>query len=510
MEGKMKYFKHFFYIALCASALAVPARAEDEGEAKKVDFNLTGYFRVRPKYFSTLSLNKNDTNRAVSFIEQRLRLEPDVKVGEKIDILAQVDMLDNMVWGDNRAFVDANGDGIADSNGASVFSNNPGYPPQTISVKRAWAEVMTAIGMLKFGRMGSNWGTGFYYNDGNGLDAEWGDKYTGTTVDRFQFILKAGSLYIVPMYDKVVEGPVENDGVSRPMLSQSGTVELNALDGDTDQYILALLYKLETAKLGLYLVQRVQPVPTRADITTYDAYFTKTFQLGKEESETSLTLDLEAMVNQGQFYAPSVISPDAHKIKVNSYGGVGRSTLKIGMGTLGLESGIASGPHGDEFDPVTNPGGKRRESFSFNSDYNVALLMFEEKQYSRQALPNPDTFNNPIGASDGTGNPAVADAFYVKFVPKYNIADLLEAKAGVIWGMTAPYVHKWKLKANNTYGNNEINYGTEIDVGLEAPPKGDMRMGVQAGYLIPGSFFKTSSEKADNAYSIQGRFSIAF
>src|SRR5262249_54290274 len=44
----------------------------------------------------------------------------------------------------------------------------------SVSVKRAWAEVRTPFGELRFGRMPSHWGTGMFINDGNCLDCNYG------------------------------------------------------------------------------------------------------------------------------------------------------------------------------------------------------------------------------------------------------------------------------------------------------------------------------------------------
>jgi hypothetical protein len=60
----------------------------------------------------------------------------------------------------------------------------------SITVKRAWAEVAVPLGILKFGRMPNHWGLGIFSNSGDhdpihgtyDLDGDYGD-----TVDRFSF-----------------------------------------------------------------------------------------------------------------------------------------------------------------------------------------------------------------------------------------------------------------------------------------------------------------------------------
>ena len=50
-------------------------------------------------------------------------------------------------------------------------------------MKRAYGEVSTPVGILRFGRMGSQWGLGMLHNDGNCLDCDFGDN-----VYRIQFV----------------------------------------------------------------------------------------------------------------------------------------------------------------------------------------------------------------------------------------------------------------------------------------------------------------------------------
>lgn len=193
----------------------------------------------------------------------RLRLEPILNVSEDIKIKAQIDVLDNLVLGSTP-------DGFPKSFGVPVigFSQNQNVPSDRVNalvdsvrVKRVWAEVMTPIGQLRVGRMGSQFGLGILSNDGSGLDADYGD-----TNDRILFATKLAGHYIVPAFDWNVSGPttaiVEVPG-GQP-------IDRDQRD-DVDQYILAIAKrdseqeikdKLENDELvlnyGTYLVYRTQ------------------------------------------------------------------------------------------------------------------------------------------------------------------------------------------------------------------------------------------------------------
>ena len=91
---------------------------------------------------------------------------------------------------------------------SSVFSN-PNSPSDgtnaladSIRVKQVWAEVLTPLGQLRFGRMPSHFGMGLLANEGRGLDKDFGDSN-----DRIMFATKIAGHYIVPGFDWSASGP---------------------------------------------------------------------------------------------------------------------------------------------------------------------------------------------------------------------------------------------------------------------------------------------------------------
>lgn len=150
----------------------------------------------------------------------RLRLNPEVHISDNLRILSQVDLLDNLVLGstpDSYAMKPgANGyqpsiSGYRGYAPASVFSNTQGPPTagvnsyqNSIAVQRAWAEYVTPIGELRFGRMPHHWGLGMLYNAGNCIDCDY-----QTNIDRIQFVsgLKSLDLYAGGSWDFISTGP---------------------------------------------------------------------------------------------------------------------------------------------------------------------------------------------------------------------------------------------------------------------------------------------------------------
>jgi len=119
----------------------------------------------------------------------RFRLEPTLNVTDQVRIRSQFDVLDNTILGStpdslaglNRPTLSPVPQApipfLYTTQDAPEVSQN-GYL-SSIRAKRAWAEIDTEFGSLRFGRMPWHFGRGISYNDGSCLDCD-----GGTTVDR--------------------------------------------------------------------------------------------------------------------------------------------------------------------------------------------------------------------------------------------------------------------------------------------------------------------------------------
>jgi uncharacterized protein (TIGR04551 family) len=153
----------------------------------------------------------------------RLRLNPEFHISDNLRIMAQVDLLDNLVLGStpDAYAIKPSGTGATGYNPAvngyngyaplGVFSTTQGPPTagvngykNSIDVTRAWAEYLTPLGQLRFGRMPSHWGLGMLVNSGDCLDCDY-----QTNADRIMFIsgIKSMDLYFGGMWDFVSTGP---------------------------------------------------------------------------------------------------------------------------------------------------------------------------------------------------------------------------------------------------------------------------------------------------------------
>lgn len=151
----------------------------------------------------------------------RLRLNPEIHISDNLRIMAQVDMLDNLVLGstpDSYAMrpsgTGATGYASRGANGYAplgAFATTQGPPTagvnsyrNSIDVQRAWAEYQTPLGQIRFGRMPNHWGLGMVFNSGDGIDHDY-----QTNSDRIMFVsgIKSLDLYFGGAWGFVSTGP---------------------------------------------------------------------------------------------------------------------------------------------------------------------------------------------------------------------------------------------------------------------------------------------------------------
>jgi uncharacterized protein (TIGR04551 family) len=153
----------------------------------------------------------------ITSADMRMRLEPTVNVTEQVRVKAQIDVFDNLVLGSTPQGYYINTSGSAGGAAAApIYGTNLAFNSTSqnapiagfnsvngsINAKRAWAEVRTPFGELRFGRMPNHWGTGMLFNNGDCLDCDFGQN-----VDRVMFATKLWGHFIAFMWDWVATGP---------------------------------------------------------------------------------------------------------------------------------------------------------------------------------------------------------------------------------------------------------------------------------------------------------------
>jgi uncharacterized protein (TIGR04551 family) len=515
-------------------------------------FEAHGYLRTRMELFDKFNLGQ-DPDRSIyptdpihpdantqAFADLRLRFEPTLNVAEQVRIKAQVDILDNVVLGSTPDY---------GSRAGYSFLVEGQRPPQyaenswtdSIAVKRAWAEVRTPFGELRFGRMGTHWGLGVLANDGNCLDCDHGD-----TVDRILFAAKIADHVIAPAIDFVSEGVTS--GRPGDPIPTAQPIDLSQGD-DARDYVLAIARKDDDEEMrkkrlagqetffnyGLYFIYRTQswdapglnaisgysaenPDATPSEVVASNQFVPRDAwavipDLWLRLVHKSYRAELEFVTVQGKIgnwsldpTGPSGASVATQDLTLEQYGGVLQNELSLLDDDLaiGLELGYASGdpahgfgnfpgrgtqenPAGSWEGPQFNcPGARCSDSkiqnFQFDRDYRVDMILFREI----------------LGG--------VTDATYVKPSLRYDVTEGLNLNLGIIYS---------QVNEGRTTPTGDKPLGVEIDAGVLYQSEDNFVAGLRYGVLFPMSGLDqvdTTGARlgSSTAQAIRGTFAVTY
>lgn len=439
---------------------------------------LDGHFRVRGRIYDNLQLQRAedataDTENVSTFLylQQRLRLEPELRVNQYLSVFSQLDVLPDLVWGSHPALTQ----GLTNYYDPVGLSQTFEIPTgaNALALKRAWAELYTPYGRFKLGRTGMQVGAGVFFNDGNGADADYGD-----TADRIQFLTKIGPVFLLAGYDAVAEGAL-NTGY------------------DASAFAAAVAYRSELVSTSLYAYLQndrswVDEGQTSASEDTQSTLTVLTLDAWAKAAVGPIDLELEAIYRYGSGRAvlPALdSSADPATVEgavVNQFGGMARALYGTGPWNLGLELGLASGDPDEVGGASTSSTSSTQLTrFSFDRDYHVGMLLF------RVPLPGCSTLQTEgaqvVCSDDALMDNAVSNAFYLLPTAEFKVLDNLSAKVSALAA--------WTLESGSLY-NSASDYGYELNLGLQSLLYDRLTVQARGAMLIPGAVFGDSRELA--------------
>ncbi|MDX2019854.1 MAG: TIGR04551 family protein [Deltaproteobacteria bacterium] len=485
---------------------------------------LDGYYRMRADWFRKLHLGQGYMEQGNQIVatppfprpldcgkgadcgqknlgsaNMRLRLEPTINVSDQVRVLAQIDVLDNTIAGSTPDSL-VRTDRLEARNGISpdaVLSNSQDPPEigqngyvSSVRAKRAWGEVDTEFGTLKFGRMPWHFGRGMMFNAGRCLDCD-----GGTNVDRLMVMSKLWGHDVSVSWDYGSQGLTAN--ATNLGTIDRGNIPLDLSQRDDTLQLMASITKLQTdeqfrseagrGEVALnYGVQAVyrstdkasrNPAGGTPSVPLADGAFTPTqlangtstnfvhvgamaiipsvwFKLGWK----ALTLEFESNAVLGRIEDAGSLTADSlnKKLNLRQLGWVFASDLSLFKNALflGLETGGATGDKaepqigGNMENPNTylnyrwrsvqqQPGDRSITDFRFSPEYHVDQILF------RRIL--------------GT----VTNAIYLKPQLAYWL-NLAEQKQ---LGINGAVIYSMAASSQGTPGNSR-NLGLETNLGL--------------------------------------------
>ncbi len=322
----------------------------------------------------------------------RIRFAPTIHLSDSIRIYTTFDIMDNYVFGSAPDYA-----GALQRPDVPLVAFSTSMRPGVIGVKEAYAEWKTMLGVLRVGRMSSNWGLGIFANGGGGDGWDGGrptEYYGGprqtwegqgydadfaSYADRIAFVTKLGPAYIALAYDFASQGltaidTTRPDGQARDM-EESDDVHQVSLAVYSKPQTPAEVEKRKKALLddhdwvldwGLYGMYRSQTNDlasntSTSDLTLNDALKGKSNQLmprgatayagdvwGRFERRISfsrrLVIEMEMTMLAGHVDDANTLPGSTPKVRdIMMYGGAFKSAFQNeGIGVY-LEGGLASG-----------------------------------------------------------------------------------------------------------------------------------------------------------------------
>jgi uncharacterized protein (TIGR04551 family) len=476
-----------------------------------------------PKPSCAARNNTNCQTDNMTSADMRLRLEPTVNVTEQVRVKAQIDIFDNLVMGSTPQgyFLNQNATTQNPPQGLPVGSMSQQSPEagsnsvfSSIRAKRAWAEVRTPFGELRFGRMPSHWGMGMLINNGDCLDCDFGQN-----ADRVMFATKLWGHFIAFLWDWVATGPTTQ--IIGPQQGQGVFYNADTID-DVSQWVLALgkmdkpeelKEKLDQGRIvfnyGLYAVYRQQDWSQTVNPATVTNNSGTDLQneLAPRHAKAGIVdvwlrlnwkklhLEAEGAIVAGTIGNLTDIYKDVHgSTTILSGGFTVKADYRLLHDALKIffEMGYASGDDAEDTSGVVNyqfakivPFNNAIHRFTFDPDYHVDLILF------RRIL--------------GT----VSNATYFKPGVSYDIVDNFGARVDLMYAI-----------ANNPVGypGNSFNLGLEIDAALMYKNEEEgFYAGLVYGVLfpfgalnLPSNIWGNFAHDADTAQTFQARLAVKF
>jgi uncharacterized protein (TIGR04551 family) len=534
LEAAKQEMREEIRAQMATQSLSSDWKQEFSEEKRKLElFTLDGYFRVRPNLFYKFDLGKareralfptrSDRENTQGGANMRVRLEPTFNVSEEVRLKLQMDVLDNVQLGSTPDITRDGGRNLF-----TVFSESQDAPTaalnalrDSISVKRAYGEVSTPVGILRFGRMGSQWGLGMLHNDGNCLDCDFGDN-----VDRIQFVTEPlAGFYVTPMVDfnsegvtsESVTGDTQRETFDYTQADDSYSYVIAIARRDTDQQIKDKLENNQGVfNYGLHFTYRTERwenvgnadalgfVPRDAVLYMPDLwarYEERTFRI-----EVELAAIGGSIGNRALEVANANNSAQNQSLRVLQFGGVVQAEYKVLNGNLhlGIELGVASGDKAKGFGNyqrgrVVNAGGDQVDGPQYNCDVGgCADNAIRNFRFNRAYRVDLILWRELIGG--------LTDSAYIKPTVKYSLAEGFDLFGSVIYSQA--------LYAESTPSTTSRALGLEVDVGARYETEDGFVAGINWGILFPMAGLQEPPEFArrdfETAQAVRGTLAIRF
>ena len=465
-------------------------------KAVAFDINASGYYRARGDLFKNLHLGTNELNDYRVLWNQRFRLNSEFTVSDYVSIDSTFDLLDNEFFGanpttgtlaGNPSFYQSSASGasaapeIAEDPSVDILALSGSQKTGSlILVKRLWINILTPIGILKIGRQPSHFGLGMTENGGDGYDSNFGD-----VADRISFETGYQGYVLAFGGDKDAEFDEEFQ-----LTNQSSGVDTNA--DDVTRFFIKAGIDDDREKFLTMISRRWQSITDTTE-WIFDVY----------PSFNYLWYTFE-----GEF---TTFQGDSQSQDLSAFNWVARNTARLSLFRFGVEAGFSSGTESGPSNTTSI------NTISFDRDYNVGYLLFEE---ALPGGPGFDSFNtantNAASAPEAVG--AVSNAIYYRAFAGVTLGDIFHIDLNVInaYALKNPAIGYDPNNAGTLLFTSQKNYGVEYNFDFGLDVRKELNLGLTFAHFIPGGIFDSQAksvfnqEGASQAITLQGRVLVRF
>lgn len=403
-----------------------------------------GHYRSQAHYYDSLSLSTSNDNAfdRMSYTNHWASIRPSWIMSPKVRLHSQLDMLYMQSFGQNAFTYEDPAWSQASLGFADGFtpSNTENAALNSLMVSRLWGEVVSDIGIIRFGRMPVHWGSGMIFNAGDAPT-----QFVGDTADRIQYSNQFDSVFLL--------------GALEHRAGEYGSVSDDSIAGTVGLY-----YANERVQGGLYNVLASQ----RSEDTTFRQYTIDGY-IGADLGALDTELELGVQFGSGD------LTGGLDDVKQLAFGGALDAQLAMDDIHVGLNLGYASGD--------SDPNDKEFKQFTFDRNYDISLMLFD--QVMPTLMPTTANATNQgleLGAAR-VGN-GISNAIYVQPRVSYNVSETFRPELRVLLARTAQ-----TPEADS--GNS--NYGVEANVNLNYTPVEKFELRAQMGYLFLGNYLTNYS-----------------
>lgn len=404
-----------------------------------------------------------------------LYLSPKIIAADGVNVISRFDVLNSYaysntqmgeIWGLNL-----------NSEGAAA-SNNQGS--SELKVSQLYLNVNQEYGSLIVGRAPFEFGLGMTYSAGTGAFDHFYD-----TRDMVAYKIVVGDWFFMPILGRKQSSDFGQGGTLTTMGAQ-------------------LQYKSEANRtmLGVFVenTKGAKSVLGYKNATDYDGDGFNN-DMSVQRTNFAFGRDFDAFgfkLEAGFASGETGVTSGANSVKMNGYGIATELYIPRGESKWDwkLKMGVATGDDGNSTDFGT---------FSFNRNYDVAMLLFNHRLGQRDFLGTnymKDTTNLSVGNS--ADDEAVSNTMY--FAPSVNYAwnERVDVRNTLIYGQL--------MNAVKNSVDSSKDLGLEWDIEVVYKPSERIQWVNQIGLLAPGAAFKNGSDDLETSfnYGFASKAAISF